>query len=230
MKVRVCPKCGKHNLENAWHCADCGVTLSVKTLIDTEDAQSAAKSALSNISQYFHEDVAELLNTVIQGSESVVFGSNITQLARIPPFRFGYLIITSQRLICVQFNSEVTRDVPSSAFSVLLQPVGFLIKELVGVNVRPKRPSLGGAVLYPGYPLTPREKASRSVVIHDLEDLVSADLASRWYGETHLISLTAKFRQGKDMMVTFYTPHRAQEACKLLTACLAKSYPLSQGR
>lgn len=39
MKVRVCPKCGKHNSENAVNCSDCGTTLSIKTLIDTESRE-----------------------------------------------------------------------------------------------------------------------------------------------------------------------------------------------
>lgn len=37
MKVRVCPKCGKHNLEDAWYCLDCGETLSIKTIADVSD-------------------------------------------------------------------------------------------------------------------------------------------------------------------------------------------------
>ena len=41
-KVRVCPKCGKHNLENAWHCIDCRTTLSIETLMDPEDKSAAA--------------------------------------------------------------------------------------------------------------------------------------------------------------------------------------------
>lgn len=40
-KVRVCPKCGKHNLESAWHCGECGETLSIETLTDKEAAQAA---------------------------------------------------------------------------------------------------------------------------------------------------------------------------------------------
>lgn len=39
MNIRICSKCGKHNLENAWSCADCGETLSLKTLIDAKNTQ-----------------------------------------------------------------------------------------------------------------------------------------------------------------------------------------------
>jgi hypothetical protein len=230
MKVKVCPKCGKHNLENAWSCTDCGQTLSMKTLIDTEDGQPsvvpiAGQPALSNVSLHFEQDVVEILDAIIQGDESVIWGCNITQSARIPPFKFGYLIITSQRLICVRFKSELKREAASSALSLLLSPLTFLMKEAVRLNVRPKRPLLSPAVPavnYPSYPLTPDEKASRRVAIHDLENLVSADLASSWYGEIRLVSLTVRFRQGKEMIVTFYTPHEAMEAHKLLAARLGK--------
>ncbi len=33
-KVRLCPKCGKHNPESDWVCSNCGETLSVNTLND----------------------------------------------------------------------------------------------------------------------------------------------------------------------------------------------------
>ena len=36
MKVRVCPKCGKHNLEDAWLCIECGETLSLNTLTEVD--------------------------------------------------------------------------------------------------------------------------------------------------------------------------------------------------
>ena len=110
-EVRICPRCGKHNLENAWHCIDCGTTLSVKTLMEEEDGQPsmasiAGQRALSNLSAHFEQDVAELLDTALQDDESVVWGGHITQLSRTPPFRFGYLLVTSRQLICVEFESE----------------------------------------------------------------------------------------------------------------------------
>jgi hypothetical protein len=40
-KVRVCPKCGKHNLESAWHCSECAETLSIETLVDIEATEQA---------------------------------------------------------------------------------------------------------------------------------------------------------------------------------------------
>lgn len=47
MIVRVCPNCGKHNAEKGVNCIDCGTTLSIKTLMDTESGQ------------FLHEKLAE---------------------------------------------------------------------------------------------------------------------------------------------------------------------------
>jgi hypothetical protein len=41
-RVRVCPKCGKHNPESAWHCSECSQTLSIETLTDKGAAKSPA--------------------------------------------------------------------------------------------------------------------------------------------------------------------------------------------
>jgi hypothetical protein len=209
----------------------------MKTLIDTEDGQPsvvpiAGQPALSSVSPHFEQDVVEILDTIIQGDESVILGCNVTQLSRRAPFTFGYLIITSQRLIRAHFESELKRDVASSALS-LANPLAFLIKEVSGFDLRPKRsclevwPTPGTrtpalAVDYPSYPLTPEEKASRRVAIHDLENLVSADLASIGYTEISLMSLTVGFRQGNEMTVTFCDPDQARETYEFLAARLDK--------
>ena len=109
MKVRVCPKCGKHNLENAWQCIDCGATLSMKTLMDTEIGELlsvtpiAGHATLSEISAYFEQDVIETLKTTARIDESIIWGCDFVKLSQAPPFIFGYLIITSRQLICVRF-------------------------------------------------------------------------------------------------------------------------------
>jgi len=36
MKVRVCPKCEKHKLESVFSCIDCGTTIPINTLLDTD--------------------------------------------------------------------------------------------------------------------------------------------------------------------------------------------------
>jgi hypothetical protein len=242
MKVRVCPKCRKHNLENAWSCIDCGATLSVKTLVDIEEAQSSAgpiagQPELSNISPYFAEDVEETLAAIAQGGELVIHGCNATQLTTRAPYKFGYLVLTSRRLVCVEFTSDQAELTASRAASrgasLLLNPLKFMAREAVGGDAPPKRsclqvwptrssrtPSL--AVDCPQYPLTPTEKASRKVATHELENLVSADVTETGYQEICLMSLAAKFRQGQALTVSFYDPEQAVAICKPLQARLRK--------
>jgi hypothetical protein len=227
MKVRVCPKCGKHNLENAWHCISCGTTLPLKSLIDAESSQPSADSfagqpALSSISPYFEQDVAEALRTSMQDDKSIIWGCNVTQPTRIPPktklkgiigrtmglladsLMFGYLIITSQSLICVQFesrfNSRPCLEIWTTAYT--------------------DEPAF--AVDSPKSPLTPEEQASRQVTIYDLKDLVSAHLESIGHGDISFMQLTASFRKGKTLTVSFYTLEEARAACKPLAAQLGK--------
>ena len=230
MKVRVCPKCGKHNLEKAWHCIDCGTTIPMTALIDTETSQPSAglfagQPALSSISPYFEQDMVEVLNTNMQDPKSIIWGCNITQLTRQPQGKmvrlmagnlmfgdlnlmFGYLMITSQWLICAQFESEFKRRPYLEVWTT--------------ANTR--TPAF--AVDYPRSPLTPEEKASRKVTIYDLEDLVSAQLESIGHTDICLMQLTANFRKGKTLTVSFYTQEEAMKASKPLAARLGKQYSL----
>jgi len=75
-------------------------------------------------------------------------------------------------------------------------------------------------VNYPSYPLTPKEVASRRGAVYDLENLVSANLESAWFGDMLFVSLTARFHQDRKATFTFYAPHEAQELHKLLDAWL----------
>ena len=38
MKVKICPKCSHQNSPNVWSCNLCGATLSVKTIVEVDDA------------------------------------------------------------------------------------------------------------------------------------------------------------------------------------------------
>ena len=68
MKVRVCPSCGKVNEELAFHCGNCGQTLSIKTLMDTDSERflkstpQAGEVALINISPAFQEEAGRILS------------------------------------------------------------------------------------------------------------------------------------------------------------------------
>ena len=232
MKVKICPECSKHNLENAWNCVDCGRTLSMKTLVDAESHQTYGGPLeyfpqLSNISTYFHEDVAELLDTTRRRDESIIHGANITQLSTGAPFRFGYVILTSQRFICVLFECELKRDKIDSIDRVL-EPISLIL----GIDATFKSPpwlpkrayrewgssptSISQVVVLESLsaPLTPKEEASRIVIIHKLKDVVSENL--KWVGG--LSSLTIELRWSRDLTVSFYSPHEAKDIYKSLKA------------
>ncbi len=64
MKVRICPKCGKHNPENVWACGDCGHTLSVNALVDLgNDHESSAP-----IAQPLSPNIMKLLQDLQSGN------------------------------------------------------------------------------------------------------------------------------------------------------------------
>ena len=182
MKVKVCPKCGKHNSESAWSCADCGETLSLNTLVDTDTGQQsnvvpiAGHTTLSKISAHFEEDVADTLKTNVRIDESVNWGGNFAVLSKTRPYIFGYFVITPRQLIRVQFVSDMKR---ANAMQLLLKPLAFLIKDLFGINAGSTHPlatdsthpwtSVGlSNVAYPSQQLTQTEKDSRKVLVNDL--------------------------------------------------------------
>jgi hypothetical protein len=234
MKVKVCPKCGKHNLENAWNCIDCGETLSVKTLMDTDSGQLlsvtpiAGHTTLSEISTNFEEDVAETLKTTVRIDESIIWGCNFAKLSKTPPYIFGYLIITSRQLACVQFISDTKRDKGSSGIQLLLNPLIFLIKELFGVYEDSTHPWVAvglSNVPYPSQKLTPTEKSSRKVIANHLNNLRAVQLASAWHKESVINSLAISFGKDNEFSIAFYSPHQAEKTHQLLVAQLDKSSP-----
>lgn len=231
MIVRVCPKCGKHNLENAWHCTDCGETLSLKTLTDTDSGRLlsvtpiAGHTTLSEISVYFEQDVLETLRTTVGTGESIIWGCNWFGLSDAPPFFFGYLIVTSRQLVCVRFASDTKKAKASSAIRLLLNPINSLMRELAGVYGESTHPwtAMGARFPYPSNPLTPTEKNSRQVMVSDLGALTSAGLINSWYGESLINSLVFRFDKSGESAITFYSPYQAEKTYQALSARLDKT-------
>jgi len=222
MKVKVCPKCGKQNSESALNCIDCGTTLSMKTLIDTDELKAssiAGKVSLSNISSFFEQEVLEILKTVKDGFEDVIWGCNITQVTDKAPFRFGFLIITSLRFVSAYFESDIdiAHGVPLRAYFELSDLVrGAAFKSVLGPVLGAFAPKLL-AVDSPQYPLSPKEKSSQVILDYKLTDLTSAVLSQKWYGEILLPDLNTKFQQGNELVLTFNLPADAEKAHNLLT-------------
>lgn len=150
----------------------------------------------------------------MQDNRSIIGGCNVTQPTRISKgmmglgvvdsLIFGYLLTTSQSVICVRFESRFKSrpflEIWTTAYS--------------------SRPVF--AVDNPKSPLTPEEQASRKVTIHDLDDLVSVHLESIGHADISLMQLTASFRKGKTLTVSFYTPEEGRAVCKPLAARLRK--------
>jgi hypothetical protein len=234
MKVKVCPNCGKHNSESAWGCADCGETLSLKTLVDTDTSQKlnvtpiAGHTILSEISTYFEEDVVKTLKSNVRIDESINWGGNFARLSKTPPYVFGYFVITSNQLIWVQFVSDMKRDKAASGIQLLLNPLLFLIKEMFGIYADSTHPwaAVGlSNVAYPSQQLTPTEKDSRKVIVKDLKNLSSVRLVSSWYKDARINGLVFKFEGENEFTNTFYSPDQAEKTYKLLSEQLNKSFP-----
>ncbi|HSF80673.1 MAG TPA: hypothetical protein VLA49_05545 [Anaerolineales bacterium] len=234
MKVKACTKCGKHNSESAWNCTDCGETLSIKTLVDTDSGQLlnvtpiAGHTTLSEISAYFEQDVVKTLKTNVRIDESINWGVNYAILSKTPPYVFGYFIITSKQLIFVQFVSDIKRDKVASGIQLLGNPLKFLVKELSDSNVGSTHPwtAIGlSNVAYPSQQLTPTEKDSRKVIANDLNNFKSVRLVSSWYKDTLIKGLIFNFEGEDEFTITFYSPYQAENAYKLITEQLNKSFP-----
>jgi len=181
----------------------------------------AGHTALSEISANFEQDVIETLKTTIGINESIIWGCDFAGLSRTPPFIFGYLIITSRQLIRVQFVSDIERKVASSAISLLLNPLIFLIKELFGVYEKSAHPWAGAelpTVPYPSQPITPNEKNSRRMIANDLENLTSVRPITSWHKEVLINSLVVGFHKDNEFTITFYSPHQAEKTYQLLVS------------
>ena len=124
MKVRVCPKCGKHNLENAWSCTNCGESLSINTLIDAESSQLLSKTPeekrvdnlLERIERFRSKAPKEkhadnLISTEIQSRDSTVPQSEKVQNRR----KMG--IFESLRDVSYRLGYDV-RDLFIAGYSV----------------------------------------------------------------------------------------------------------------
>ena len=196
MKGRMCPECGLHNLENAFSCTECGTTISIKTLVDVENktekeaisithpsstqkvVDKTAPGPLSRISPCFEENVNEILNPVREYGDEAVWGCDITLTSFNYVDLFGFLIITTQKLIHVYFAPTLSesverelRSLPQLILNLVMYRILGPFTEFVGIFQKLINRRMDVA--------TPRRlqyravSQNRKVAIRELEDLRS---------------------------------------------------------
>ena len=99
MKVRICPKCGKHNPENSWSCEDCGETLPMNVLVSAEDERSVKE--LTNASRIQEEKVAKKKKSIEEKEAAKRQLQELQQkLMDEQDFKGGWLAGSAIALIC----------------------------------------------------------------------------------------------------------------------------------
>lgn len=211
MKIKLCPKCGKQNDEDAWNCIDCGATLSLNTLIDADEIETSQGDlvrgrVLFSISQYFHSDYEALLDKVVQDDESIVWGCNIAEKSSSPPFQFGYVILTSHKLLAVYFEADIEYHLKGG----ILPKRSYVNEGGLYWNQGTKDTDEVKIILVqpPNYGLTSTEQASRKLGTFSLKDLYSIALSGT--------TLIMKLRHGDGISLdsfalTFYSEAEASE-------------------
>lgn len=184
MKIRLCPKCGKQNDENAWNCADCGTTLSMNTIVDSNDVEVKKEELihiheLADISPYFRDDYKELVGNIFKNGEKIIKGCDVAESSRYPPFEFGYVILLQEKLISASFLADV-QPISLLPQRACIDSGGERLDTFLGINQRTVGPRTGpGNLRYAvdrlDAPLTDTEKSSRRLTSMQPKDLYSID-------------------------------------------------------
>jgi hypothetical protein len=248
MKIKLCPECGKHNTESAWSCVDCGKTLSLKTLIDTEAQEAtlgtyADQYELSQLSPRYLQDAMEILDIALRYEEEDI----IRCFEFDTPHNFGYIILTSHQLIHVNFAHVIQTDnddfglisFVSMFFNlVLVRFLGFItylisyafvmIVDILSSILR-RRTQAAHLRLSPKPKpgqLSNAEQASRQAWVYNLADLESIDLAEKVQLNTCFMTLKAEFDKMDALSVTFNHPDTAWELYNSLEGHLKQPSPV----
>jgi hypothetical protein len=225
-KVRVCPYCNKNNSENAFNCTNCGTTLSIKTIktlsygdnVRTYVKPIVEEDFVHRISQVYEDDLFEILNPVRQNKEDVIWGCDVR-------FRFknfdssGFIILSSQRLICVNFVDKPPSSVDGllkildkvfGIFGIIFNPTSAVINFVIRLFSPQPNVSL---------PRGSRDRvkeAIRKVRVHELRDLVSTKLYVSRHGLPQFGTVNVYFMKGGEIMLTFQYPQDASKVNQLL--------------
>jgi hypothetical protein len=217
MKIRVCPNCGKENLKDAFNCIDCGATLSVKTIMDSESEKllietlGAGNVTLLHISPAFQKEIKNILKA-LPDDETSRWGCNITSLSAQAPFKFGFLIITTHRLILTYFESDLDYSGFPERSNLAFLPPTTIDQE----NIKGSVPLLW-ALDAPQTTLTRSELDSKSVISYMIKNLSTANLIHYWFGNSALTGMVLKFNQTDDVTPAFLIPEDARETPEEIT-------------
>ena len=225
----------------------------MKTLVEVDKTNPSSSTYTSrpvsiNLSPYFEQDFAELQKT-IRGYEMVVQACNITQLTKKAPyrlgnpFRFGYLVLTSQRLIWVIFESEPRSKLKYHLYALiagialgllLMFTDGFMAGLAYGIlftlglqlfplrmaQMPPQRPYIEHfgffAVDQITSALSTEEKLSRKVISFDVKEVAAAALSSSGTEDNSIMSLIVNFSSDDRAIIDFFMPNEAMEIQKAL--------------
>jgi hypothetical protein len=127
-----------------------------------------ADDAAYSISLYYRDDFAQLINSVLQPTEEIFWAGNAAVLS--DPRRFGYFLVSSFRIISVQF-------VVKFGF--------FSARKSLDLTSPDASSYTAGAGAPPETPLHPAERASRWLFDQPLKNLLSVsrlDLRYRFGG------------------------------------------------
>ena len=211
MKIKLCPQCGKQNDVNAWNCVDCGATLSMKTLTDTESLVSKQleltyQQRLGSISPYFQNDVLDKFIKILRDDEIIVKGFDVCLSSSSTPFWFGYVVLTSERLISVYFEAD-------TQFSILEGNIP--LRSFIKTGTRQEKEIFINRL---ETLITPKELSSRSDIVLEIGDLSSIELVQD-------VVLKMKFRKSDGVSLVpysmrFYFNDEAYEIFSLLEKSL----------
>jgi hypothetical protein len=166
--------------------------------------------------------LTELIKNHTRSSETLAKGCDVCKPSVLPPYKFGYFIITSQQLICVCFNSDTKRTLIGGVL-----PQRSWLKRYLGAFIEGGSAGVGAKTITdfcfvnrPTYPLTQPEKSSRELAAFPLDTLYSTEL-------TEDVFLKLKFRHSDNILldefsVVFYFNDEAYAMHSLLAERLKK--------
>lgn len=176
---------------------------------------------MSEIAKSYQLDFENLKQGTLQPTEQVIWAGNFTQFKN-GDYRFGYLVLTPQRLIRISFEAEVSFGCLSCLVLLITLGYGAIFlgpdkpkRSYYEVEYRENRSHrhYGIAVAVPATPLTPHELSSRKVedfFLHNITSLQRAD--ERIRGTDHdLVEFEIRFLSDDLIRVVLFSKQEAAE-------------------